>query len=234
MSNVVLVVDMLKGFLEPGHNLYHEDSRRIIPNSLELIAKEKADGSDILFLADNHDPDDLEFQVFPVHCVIGTEETEVIPELSEYVSQRQPDSQEAVQRVLQHQSCRPPGHPCPGKAAGLRRCHQRLCDAHRVGRPEPRLRRRGVFRLRIRAGPGRPPLGLVPLPEGSGRQSNLGSLLLNGRKRAETRRPGQFAITGPSPYYRLAQHCVAATGRRDAISYLPLFPVGRNPENFRH
>ena len=31
MSNVVLVVDMLKGFLEPGHNLYHADSRRIIP-----------------------------------------------------------------------------------------------------------------------------------------------------------------------------------------------------------
>ena len=86
MSNVVLVVDMLKGFLEPGHNLYHAESRRIIPNVERLISQEKAAGSDILFLADNHDPDDLEFEVFPVHCVVGTEETEVIPELAEYVS----------------------------------------------------------------------------------------------------------------------------------------------------
>ena len=86
MSNVVLVVDMLKGFLEPGHNLYHADSRRIIPHALQLVEQEKAAGSEILFLADNHDPDDLEFQVFPVHCVIGTEETDVIPELADYVT----------------------------------------------------------------------------------------------------------------------------------------------------
>ena len=39
MSNVVLVVDMLKGFLEPGCNLYHAESRDIIPNvdRLELL-----------------------------------------------------------------------------------------------------------------------------------------------------------------------------------------------------
>ena len=88
MSNVVLVVDMLKGFLEPGHNLYHADSRRIIPYVHELTSREVAAGSDILFLADNHDPDDLEFNIFPVHCVVGTEETEVIPELSEFVPGR--------------------------------------------------------------------------------------------------------------------------------------------------
>ena len=88
MSNVVLVVDMLKGFLEPGYNLYHEDSRRIIPNVHELISREIAAGSEILFLADNHDPDDLEFNIFPVHCVVGTAETEVIPELSEFVPGR--------------------------------------------------------------------------------------------------------------------------------------------------
>ena len=86
MSNVVLVVDMLKGFLEPGHNLYHEESRRIIPHALELVKGEKAAGSEILFVSDHHDPDDLEFNIFPVHCVIGTEETLVIPELSEFVT----------------------------------------------------------------------------------------------------------------------------------------------------
>ncbi len=86
MANALLVVDMLKGFLEPGHNLYHAESRDIIPNVHRLIEQELAAGSDILFLADNHDPDDLEFQVFPVHCVEGTEESEVIPELTGFVT----------------------------------------------------------------------------------------------------------------------------------------------------
>ena len=86
MGNVVLAVDLLKGFLEPGPNLYHADSRRIIPQVRQLIAQEKAAGSEILFLADHHDPDDLEFQVFPIHCVIGTAETEIIPELADFAA----------------------------------------------------------------------------------------------------------------------------------------------------
>ena len=86
MSNVLLVVDMLKGFLEPGHNLYHAESREIIPNVHRLVSQELEAGADILFVSDHHDPDDLEFQVFPVHCVMGTDETEVVPELSEFVT----------------------------------------------------------------------------------------------------------------------------------------------------
>ena len=87
MSNVVLVVDMVKGFLEPGHNLYAGDEARgIIPNVRRLLVKERSVGSEVLFICDNHDPDDLEFRVFPVHCVKGTNETDVIPELVEYVT----------------------------------------------------------------------------------------------------------------------------------------------------
>ena len=86
MSNVVLVVDMLKGFMEPGHNLYCGDGcRDIISNVRTLLEREKNQGSRILFVSDNHDPDDLEFQMFPVHCVKGTDETHVVPELAEYV-----------------------------------------------------------------------------------------------------------------------------------------------------
>ena len=88
MSNVVLVIDMVRGFLEPGHNLYcGDDSRRIIPNVRRLVEREHNAGSDILFISDHHEPNDLEFQMFPVHCVKGTEEPQVIPELSEFVTQ---------------------------------------------------------------------------------------------------------------------------------------------------
>ena len=60
MSNVVLAVDMLVGFLESGHNLYCGDnSREIIPNVQRLIEREQAEGSSLIFICDNHDPDDL-------------------------------------------------------------------------------------------------------------------------------------------------------------------------------
>ncbi|MCY4654652.1 MAG: cysteine hydrolase [Dehalococcoidia bacterium] len=85
MSNVVLVVDMVVGFMEPGHNLYcGDESREIIPRVQNLIEREQADGGNVIFICDTHDPDDLEFQMFPVHCVRGTEEPEVITELRDY------------------------------------------------------------------------------------------------------------------------------------------------------
>ena len=86
MANVVLVIDMVRGFLEPGHNLYCEGYRLLIPRIQDLLERETAAGSDVLFISDHHLPDDLEFQIFPVHCVIGTEEPEVIPELSGYLT----------------------------------------------------------------------------------------------------------------------------------------------------
>ena len=85
MANAVLVTDMLVGFLEPGHNLYcGDDARGIIANVRRLIDREQAGGAEVFFICDTHDPDDLEFEMFPEHCVRGTAETEVIAELSGY------------------------------------------------------------------------------------------------------------------------------------------------------
>jgi len=85
MANAVLVIDMLRGFLEEGYPLYcGASARRIIPNVQGLLEHELAQGSKIFFICDNHDPDDLEFKMFPPHCVRGTAEAEVIPELARY------------------------------------------------------------------------------------------------------------------------------------------------------
>ncbi|MGI8554497.1 MAG: cysteine hydrolase family protein [Dehalococcoidia bacterium] len=82
MPNIVFIVDMVRGFLEPGHPLYcGEESRRRIPYVREAAERELKLGGRVLFLCDNHAPDDLEFQIFPPHCIRGTEEAEVIPEL---------------------------------------------------------------------------------------------------------------------------------------------------------
>jgi nicotinate phosphoribosyltransferase len=85
MANAVLVVDMLRGFLEEGYPLFcGARARRIIPNIQRLLEQELAQGSSIFFVCDHHDPDDPEFRIFPPHCIEGTEEVEVIPELTRY------------------------------------------------------------------------------------------------------------------------------------------------------
>ena len=89
MANVVLVIDMLRGFLEEGNPLFcGAASRSIIPSVQRLLAREMARGSPIISIMDSHDPDDLEFQMFPRHCVAGTEEAEVIPELAGFPGER--------------------------------------------------------------------------------------------------------------------------------------------------
>jgi len=85
MANVVLVSDMLRGFLEEGYPLYcGEKARRIIPNVQRLLEREIAKGSQVFFLCDQHAPDDPEFSMFPPHAIEGTVEAEVIPELAKY------------------------------------------------------------------------------------------------------------------------------------------------------
>lgn len=88
MANVLIVVDMQDGFLTPGRNLYVGDGgRTIIPRVVALVAKEQREGTRVLFTADTHEPDDSEFLMFPPHCIKGTEEAEIIPELQPYATE---------------------------------------------------------------------------------------------------------------------------------------------------
>ena len=85
MADAVIVVDMLRSFMEPGHPLYAGDKARgIIPSVLKLLERELARGSKIFYVCDNHEPDDAEFEMFPPHCIAGTPEAELIPELAKY------------------------------------------------------------------------------------------------------------------------------------------------------
>jgi nicotinate phosphoribosyltransferase len=83
--NAVLVIDMLRGFLDEGCPLYcGAAARRIVGPVKRLLEKETAAGSKVFFLCDHHAPDDLEFKMFPPHCVAGTSEAELIPELASF------------------------------------------------------------------------------------------------------------------------------------------------------
>jgi nicotinate phosphoribosyltransferase len=85
MSRVVLVVDMVRGFLEEGSPLYCGlRARSLIPAVKRLLQHEIADGSPVVFINDQHRPDDPEFDRFPPHCIAGTRECEVVPELADF------------------------------------------------------------------------------------------------------------------------------------------------------
>jgi nicotinate phosphoribosyltransferase len=76
---------MVRGFMEEGNPLYlGRAARRIIPNIQKLLQREQALGSNIFYLCDHHAPNDPEFEMFPPHCVDGTPEVEVIPELQSF------------------------------------------------------------------------------------------------------------------------------------------------------
>lgn len=85
MPGAVIVTDMLRGFLEEGNPLYcGEPARRIIPNVRLLLEQEIGRGSKVFYICDQHAPDDPEFKMFPPHCVAGTSEAELIPEIARY------------------------------------------------------------------------------------------------------------------------------------------------------
>lgn len=82
MKRVLLVIDMLEGFLRPGYPLYcGESAEKIIPIVKSKVEDYAKTEELVVFIADHHDEDDLEFEKFPKHCVAGTKESEVISEL---------------------------------------------------------------------------------------------------------------------------------------------------------
>jgi nicotinamidase/pyrazinamidase len=82
MKRVLLVLDMLEGFVRKEYPLYcGTDGERIIPVIQKIIEEFNSRGETVIFIADHHKPEDEEFKMFPSHCVEGTKEAEVIPEL---------------------------------------------------------------------------------------------------------------------------------------------------------
>jgi nicotinamidase/pyrazinamidase len=84
MPDVTLVVDVLNGFCKQG-NLASPRCRAAIPRIERIVELRAAAGDSLIFLADTHDLNDREFEIFPMHCVRGTDEAEVVDELQPYL-----------------------------------------------------------------------------------------------------------------------------------------------------
>lgn len=81
-EKVLLVIDMLKDFVAPdGALTCGEAARGIVPFVADQVKEFMAANLPVIFIMDAHDPEDLEFQRFPRHCVFGTPGAELIDEL---------------------------------------------------------------------------------------------------------------------------------------------------------
>ena len=83
MTRALLVVDMIEDFVHEGGALWCGPSmQRIVPVIQRQIARARSAGEPIIYLTDNHLPDDAEFQVFPPHAIVGTKGAAIVPELA--------------------------------------------------------------------------------------------------------------------------------------------------------
>jgi len=82
----LVVIDIQRGFLEEGYPLFcGEEARRIISPTRELVERELQQETPVFFNADAHAPNDREFKIYPPHCIRGTREAQIIPELASYL-----------------------------------------------------------------------------------------------------------------------------------------------------
>jgi nicotinamidase/pyrazinamidase len=81
-KKVLLVIDMLKDFVEPDGALScGPAAQQIVPFVVERIKQFQSEKNPVIFIQDEHLPDDAEFKRFPVHCVKETPGAELIDEL---------------------------------------------------------------------------------------------------------------------------------------------------------
>ncbi len=82
IKKALLVIDMLRDFLEPEGALFcGEKARSIIPFVAKQIEAFRQSGDPVIFICDSHRPNDPEFDLFKPHCIKGTKGAEIIPEL---------------------------------------------------------------------------------------------------------------------------------------------------------
>lgn len=83
-ERVLIVVDMVNGFVYNGP-LHDIECSKIIPRQKKIIDDYLDNGDLVVFIKDTHTKDSTEFSRMPIHCLENTDESELVPELREYV-----------------------------------------------------------------------------------------------------------------------------------------------------
>ena len=71
-AGTLVVIDMLNDFIEEDGALAFPQGQEIVDGIVARAEEYRKAGKKVVFVCDNHDPADPEFEMFPVHCVAGT------------------------------------------------------------------------------------------------------------------------------------------------------------------
>lgn len=80
MEKALFIIDMNKGFVVKG-NMANNDYLKLVPEQLKLIKKFREEKGLVNFILEGHKKESIEFSKYPEHCIIGTDEVELIDEL---------------------------------------------------------------------------------------------------------------------------------------------------------
>ena len=83
MKKLLILVDVIKGFIEEG-NLHDKGIRSIIPHCLNHIENYISKTWDIIAFCDAHQEDSKEFLAYPLHCLSGSSESDLVDEIALY------------------------------------------------------------------------------------------------------------------------------------------------------
>lgn len=76
------MIDMLRDFINKSGALYvGRAGETIIPFINEMIREYRKNNAPVIFICDNHEEDDKEFEMFNTHCVAGSPGSEIIKEI---------------------------------------------------------------------------------------------------------------------------------------------------------
>lgn len=88
-KKALYIIDMNNGFVNFG-NMANPEYNLLVPEQLKLVEKIRKEKGVLNFILDAHTPESRELREYPVHCLIGSEEAQIIPELIS--EQDQPDT----------------------------------------------------------------------------------------------------------------------------------------------
>lgn len=77
-------IDMVQGFVNIGP-MSNKDYNKLVPEQLKFMKEFSNNYDSINFIGEGHSDNALEFESYPKHCVIGTEEADFIPEFNEFL-----------------------------------------------------------------------------------------------------------------------------------------------------
>lgn len=83
IEKLIINVDMVNGFVTRGA-MADSYIKHIIPEHIKLMEQIQKEGEAIAIIKDTHKANCREFNRYPVHCVEGTEESQLIEELAPF------------------------------------------------------------------------------------------------------------------------------------------------------